>query len=126
GLCTYQSIRKHLGQKFNVKIFDRETGPRDRWQGYNISMKRKGVTSLFYCSPPEVQARFHEAMPDSAPEEHHTMSTVDHVGRQLFFIPQLKYKSIYEIEPLKHDFAGVVTYRNRLRDVLLEGVNIQW
>ncbi|CAG8702225.1 10275_t:CDS:2, partial [Racocetra fulgida] len=122
GLCTYQSIRKHIGHKFNVKIFDRETGP----QGYSIYISRKGVNSLFYCSPPEVQARFHEAMPDPAPEEYHTVSLIDHVGRQLICLPQQKYKSIYEIEPLKHDFAGVVTYRNRLRDVLLEGVDIQW
>ncbi|CAG8665361.1 25200_t:CDS:2 [Cetraspora pellucida] len=126
GLCIYQSIRKHLGQKFNVKIFDRETGPRDRWQGYNIYINRKGVTSLFYCTPPEVQARFPEAMPDPAPKEHHTISIVDHIGKQLLWIPQPTYKSVYEIEPLKHDFAGIVTYRNRLRDILLEGVDIQW
>ncbi|CAG8586850.1 17814_t:CDS:2 [Gigaspora margarita] len=126
GLSLYQSIRKNLGQKFNVKIFERENGPEERWQGYNISIRRQGVTSLFYCTPPEVQARFPEAMPDPVPKEHHTIAIIDHIGRQLLHIPQPKYKSVYEIEPLKHDFASIITYRNRLRDVLLEGVDIQW
>ncbi|CAG8709844.1 18592_t:CDS:2, partial [Racocetra fulgida] len=76
--------------------------------------------------PPEVQARFREAMPDPAPEEYHTVSLIDHVGRQLICIPQQKYESIYELKSLKHDFAGIITYRNKLRDVLLEGVDIQW
>ncbi|CAG8844237.1 19313_t:CDS:2, partial [Racocetra persica] len=48
------------------------------------------------------------------------------LGRCLFHIPPYKAKNVYEIESLKHDFAGIVTYRNRLRDVLLEGVDIQW
>ncbi|KAF0497287.1 FAD/NADP-binding domain-containing protein [Gigaspora margarita] len=126
GLSLYQSIRKNLGQKFNVKIFERENGPEERWQGNNINMQRKGVTSLFYCTPPEVQARFPEAMPDPIPKEHHTVAIIDHLGSQLIHIPQPKFKSVYEIESLKHDFASIVTYRYRLRDVLLEGVDIQW
>ncbi|CAG8618155.1 5191_t:CDS:2, partial [Dentiscutata heterogama] len=126
GLSLYQSIRKNLGQKFNVKIFERETSPEERWQGYNIFINKKGVTSLFYCTPPEVQARFPEAMPDPISKEQHTIAMIDHFGRQLFHIPQPKFKSVYEIESIKTDFAGIVTYRNRLRDVLLEGVDIQW
>ncbi|CAG8713763.1 17454_t:CDS:2, partial [Gigaspora rosea] len=130
GLSFYHSVRKNLGKKFNVKIFERETSPQvnffNRWQGYNIYVNRKGVTSLFYCTPPEVQARFPEAMPDSVPKEHHAIAVIDHVGRNLCYIPLHKTKTVYEIEPLKHDFAGIVTYRNRLRDVLLEGVDIQW
>ncbi|CAG8779128.1 18462_t:CDS:2, partial [Gigaspora rosea] len=126
GLSLYQSIRKNLGQKFNVKIFERENCPEERWQGYNIYIRRQGVTSLFYCTPPEVQARFPEAMPDPVPKEHHTIAIIDHIGRLLLHIPQPKFKSVYEIESLKHDFAGIITYRNRLRDVLLEGVDIQW
>ncbi|CAG8458408.1 3396_t:CDS:2 [Dentiscutata erythropus] len=126
GLNLYQSIRKNLGRKFNVKIFERETSPEDRWQGYNIFINKKGVTSLFYCTPPEVQARFPEAMPDPISKEQHTIAMIDHFGKQLFHIPQPKFKSIYEIESIKTDFAGIITYRNRLRDVLLEGVDIQW
>ncbi|CAG8724621.1 5746_t:CDS:2, partial [Scutellospora calospora] len=120
GLSFYQSVRKNLNQKFNVKIFDRETGPKERWQGYIIGVNKKGFTSLSYCTPDNVQARFPEAMPDPVPKEHHTIAINDHVGRRLFRFPNIKYKSIHEIEPLKHDYAGIVTYRNRLRDVLLE------
>ncbi|CAG8718893.1 4995_t:CDS:2, partial [Dentiscutata erythropus] len=126
GLSFYHSVRKNLGKKFNVKIFERETSPQDRWQGYNIYINRLGVTSLFYCTPAEVQARFPEAMPDPIPKENHSISIIDHAGRQLLYFSQNKSKSVYEIESLKHDFAGIVTYRNRLRDVLLEGVDIQW
>ncbi|KAF0432013.1 FAD/NADP-binding domain-containing protein [Gigaspora margarita] len=105
GLSFYHSVRKNLGKKFNVKIFERETSPQDRWQ---------------------VQSRFPEAMPDSVPKEHHAVAVIDHVGRNLCHIPLHQTKTVYEIEPLKHDFAGIVTYRNRLRDVLLEDVDIQW
>ncbi|KAF0488245.1 FAD/NADP-binding domain-containing protein [Gigaspora margarita] len=126
GLSFYHSVRKNLGKKFNVKIFDREKSPEDRWQGYNIYISKKGVTSLFYCTPPELQVRFPEAMPDPTPTEYHTMLLTDHIGRKLLKIPYQKTKNIYEIESLKHDFAGIVSYRNILRDVLLEGVDIQW
>ncbi|CAG8725450.1 4165_t:CDS:2 [Cetraspora pellucida] len=126
GLSFYHSVRKNLGQKFKVKIFERETSPQDRWQGYNLFINRKGITSLFYCTPVEVQARLPEAMPDPIPKEKHSITIVDHVGRCLLSLPQYKAKNVYEIESLKHDFAGIVTYRNILRDVLLEGVDIQW
>ncbi|CAG8718885.1 4994_t:CDS:2 [Dentiscutata erythropus] len=126
GLSFYHSVRKNLGNTFNVKIFERETSPQDRWQGYNIYIHRRGITSLFYCTPAEVQARLPEAIPNSIPKEHHAIAIIDHVGRHLLYVPQQKFKSIYEIEPLKHDFAGMVAFRNRLRDVLLEGVDVQW
>ncbi|KAF0531106.1 FAD/NADP-binding domain-containing protein [Gigaspora margarita] len=126
GLSFYHSVRKNLGKKFNVKIFDRETSPQDRWQGHNIYINKRGVNSLFYCTPAEVQDRFPEAMPDPIPKEYHTIMLVDHIGRQLFYFPQHKTKSLYEIESLKHDYAGIISYRNKLRDVLLEGVDIQW
>ncbi|KAF0561186.1 FAD/NADP-binding domain-containing protein [Gigaspora margarita] len=126
GLSFYHSVRKNLDKKFNVKIFDRETSPEDRWQGYNIYINRRGITSLFYCTPAEVQARLPEAIPNPIPKENHSIAIVDHVGRCLLYFPQQEFKSIYEIEPLKHDFAGMVSYRNRLRDVLLEGVDIKW
>ncbi|CAG8805436.1 8737_t:CDS:2, partial [Cetraspora pellucida] len=126
GLTFYHSVRKHLGQKFQVKIFEREAGPQDRWQGYNVYVNKKGVTSLFYCTPPEIQARFPEAMPDPVPREQHSISMVDHAGRKLICIPQYKPMTVYEIQSIKHDYAGLVTYRNRLRDVLLGGVDIQW
>ncbi|CAG8628173.1 7679_t:CDS:2, partial [Cetraspora pellucida] len=126
GLGFYHSIRKNLDKKFNVKIFDREISPQDRWQGFNIYFNRKGITSLFYCTPSEVQSRFPEAMPDPIPTECHTLALTDHVGRYLLYTPFQKVKNVYEIEPLKHDFAGIVTYRNKLRDILLEGVDIQW
>ncbi|KAF0562304.1 FAD/NADP-binding domain-containing protein [Gigaspora margarita] len=110
GLSFYHSVRKNL----------------DRWQGYNIYLHRKGVTSLFYCTPPEIQARFPEAMPDPTPSEYHTSLLTDHIGRRLLHKPHQKTKNVYEIEPLKHDYAGIVSYRNVLREVLLEGVDIQW
>ncbi|CAG8451594.1 23191_t:CDS:2 [Gigaspora rosea] len=126
GLSFYHSVRKNLDKKFNVKIFDRETSPQDRWQGNNMTINRKGVTSLFYCTPPEIQARFPEAMPDPTPTEYHAFFLTDHNGRHLLCIPHQKTKNVYEIEPLNHDFAGIVTYRNKLREVLLEGADIQW
>ncbi|RIB01388.1 hypothetical protein C2G38_2230986 [Gigaspora rosea] len=90
GICRlslYQSIRKNLGQQFNVKIFERENGP-------------EGVASLFYCTPPEVQAHFPETMPGPVPKEHGKL------GRELLRLPQPKFKSAYEIVPIKHILKG--------------------
>ncbi|RIB25063.1 hypothetical protein C2G38_2031367 [Gigaspora rosea] len=125
GLSFYQSALKNLGQKFNVKIFDREASPQERWEGYNICMNRKGITSLFYCTPSKIQDRLPEAIPDPTPNEHHSTMVIDHTGKLLFSAPQRNF-SIYEMEPLKHDFAGIVSYRNILRDVLLDSVDVQW
>ncbi|RIB17623.1 hypothetical protein C2G38_2087831 [Gigaspora rosea] len=65
-------------------------------------------------------------MPDPTPTEYHAFFLTDHNGRHLLCIPHQKTKNVYEIEPLNHDFAGIVTYRNKLREVLLEGADIQW
>ncbi|CAG8803911.1 5727_t:CDS:2, partial [Racocetra persica] len=120
GLSFYQSARKNLDQKFNVKIFDRETSPQERWEGYNICISRKGVTSLFYCTPSKIQDRLVEAIPSPTPKEHHSTMVIDHAGKLLFSAPQQNF-NIYEMEPLKHDFAGIVAYRHILRNVLLNG-----
>ncbi|CAG8574710.1 1616_t:CDS:2 [Racocetra fulgida] len=98
GLSFYQSARKNLDQKFNVKIFDRETSPQDRLT---------------------------EAIPSPTPKEHHSTMVIDHAGKLLFSAPQQNF-NIYEMEPLKHDFAGIVAYRHILRNVLLNGVDVQW
>ncbi|RIB27535.1 hypothetical protein C2G38_2061770 [Gigaspora rosea] len=57
-----------------------------------------------------------------------TSLLTDHIGRQLLYKPhqKTKPKNVYEIEPLKHDYSGIVSYRTVLRDVLSEGVDIQW
>ncbi|RIB04645.1 hypothetical protein C2G38_2120230, partial [Gigaspora rosea] len=64
-------------------------------------------------------------MPDPTPTECHTSLLTDHIGRQLLYKPHQKTKNVYEIEPLKHDYSGIVSYRNVLREVLLEGIDIQ-
>ncbi|CAG8587374.1 840_t:CDS:2 [Cetraspora pellucida] len=128
GLSFYQSARKNLDQKFNVKIFDRETSPQGSSFNANEIIFKKAIdyfTSLFYCTPSKVQNRLIEAIPSPTSKEHHSTMIIDHAGNLLFSAPQQNF-NIYEMEPLKHDFAGIVAYRNILRDVLLDGVDVQW
>ncbi|CAB5377447.1 unnamed protein product [Rhizophagus irregularis] len=50
GLTLAHSIQKNLNsfeKKFNLKIFDREISPNDKWQGYHITLNNTGVKSLF-------------------------------------------------------------------------------
>ncbi|CAB5338230.1 unnamed protein product [Rhizophagus irregularis] len=39
GLTLYHALIKNKDKKeFNVKIFDRESSPQERWQGYHIGI----------------------------------------------------------------------------------------
>jgi 2-polyprenyl-6-methoxyphenol hydroxylase-like FAD-dependent oxidoreductase len=66
-------------------------------------------------------------MPNPIPDvETHGITITDQVGNVLL-APSLKpYKDVYEMAKISHGMSTIVTYRDRLRDVLLEGVPVQW
>ncbi|PKC56444.1 FAD/NAD(P)-binding domain-containing protein [Rhizophagus irregularis] len=129
GLTLYHSLIKNKDKKeFNVKIFERESGPKDRWQGYHIGFKSQGFKSLMNCIPSSVALNLPKAIPNPVPGvEYHGTSFSDHEGNLLLRPPFKQFKNIYEIAEIPDRFlSGTIAYRDRLRDVLLENVPVQW
>ncbi|CAG8441900.1 4861_t:CDS:2 [Scutellospora calospora] len=130
GLSLYHSIQKNLNQagtKFKVKIFERESSPHDRYQGCIMNIYKFGVSSLFYSLPTEVQARLPDAMPDPIPNiERHGLDVFDHTGKKLLEMPVYKYKNVFEFVQLKQKLPWFFIYRNTLREILLNDVDVQW
>ena len=128
GLTLYHALIKNKDKKeFNVKIFERESSPTDRWQGYHIALSNSGARSLMNCIPSSVALNLPKAMPNPVPGvETHGIVFTDEVGNVLLKPPALPFKDVYEIANITHGMAAIVTYRDRLRDVLLEGVPVQW
>src|SRR4051794_29705202 len=99
----------------------------DRWQGYHIGLNSDGIRSLMKCIPSSVASNLPKAMPNPIPNvEYHGASITDHTGDLLLKPPFQQVKDVYEIEKNpKHLISTIITYRDRLRDVLLEGVPVQ-
>ncbi|RIA84218.1 hypothetical protein C1645_880057 [Glomus cerebriforme] len=128
GLTLYHALIKNKNKKeFNVKIFERETGPTDRWQGYHISVNVRGAQSLINCLPPSVASKLPKAIPNPIPDvEYHGISISDHTGKSLLHPPFKQVKDVFELAKVPEDFSSIISYRDRLRDVLLEDVPVQW
>ncbi|CAB4409572.1 unnamed protein product [Rhizophagus irregularis] len=128
GLTFYHALIKNKDKKeFNVKIFERESGPQDRWQGYHIGINNYGARSLINCIPSSIASNLPKATPNPIPNlEYHGFSLADHTGSLLLRPPSKQVKDIYEVANLTTSFSIIITYRNRLRDVLLENVPVQW
>ncbi|GBB84715.1 hypothetical protein RclHR1_01130010 [Rhizophagus clarus] len=127
GLTFYHALIKNKDKKeFNVKIFERESDPQERWQGYHIGINKLGAQSLINCLPSSVASNLQKAMPNPIPDlEHHGIQLVDHTGSLLLKPPYKPAKDVYGVANAP-GFSAIITYRNRLRDVLLENVPVQW
>ncbi|PKY47569.1 hypothetical protein RhiirA4_444916 [Rhizophagus irregularis] len=128
GLSLYHALIKNKDKKeFNVKIFERESSPTDRWQGYHIGLTNYGTQSLLNCIPSSIASNLPKAMPSPIPGvETHGINITDQVGNVLLAPPVKPYKDVYELAKISRGLSTIVTYRDRLRDVLLEGVPVQW
>src|SRR5581483_539692 len=83
-----------------------------------------GIRSLIKCIPPSIASNLKKAIPDPIPEEYQGISITDHTG-SLLLKPNFKQvKNVYEVADLSEGF--ILAYRDVLRDVLLEGVPVQW
>ncbi|CAG8669431.1 15046_t:CDS:2, partial [Funneliformis mosseae] len=128
GLLLYHGIQKRLnknGKKFNVKIFERDTGPRDRWQGFGVFINSHGMRSLISCLPESLVTRLPEVIPIPISEiESRGLLISDDKGTELLRVRSPKVKSLSELAKVSN--SNVNAFRDRLRDLMLEGVNIQW
>ncbi|RGB37229.1 hypothetical protein C1646_695369 [Rhizophagus diaphanus] len=128
GLSLYHALIKNKDKKeFNVKIFERESCPTDRWQGYHIGLSNYGAQSLLNCIPSSIASNLTKAMPNPIPEiETHGITITDQVGNVLLTPPTKPFKDVYELAKISRGLSSMITYRDRLRDVLLEDVPVQW
>ncbi|EXX74807.1 uncharacterized protein OCT59_023705 [Rhizophagus irregularis] len=80
------------------------------------------------CIPSSVALNLPKAIPNPVPDvEYHGVSANDHEGNLLLRPLFKQFKNIYEIAEIPDHFLSVtVAYRDRLRDVLLENVPVQW
>ncbi|EXX76717.1 hypothetical protein RirG_030540 [Rhizophagus irregularis DAOM 197198w] len=98
---------------------------KDRWQGYHIGINNYGARSLINCIPSSIASNLPKATPNPIPNlEYHGFSLADHTGSLLLRPPTKQVKDIYEVA--NSNFSIIIAYRDRLRDVLLENVPVQW
>ena len=89
-------------------------------------MNVRGIRSLLKCIPSSVASNLPKAIPNPIPTEFHGFSMIDHTGKIVFKPPFKQVKEIPEIAKFTNNLAITVAYRDRLRDILLEGVPVQW
>jgi 2-polyprenyl-6-methoxyphenol hydroxylase-like FAD-dependent oxidoreductase len=78
------------------------------------------------CIPSSVASNLPKAIPNPIPDvEYHGIIITDHQGDQLLKPPLKQFKDVYEIAKMTGN-STAVTYRDRLRDILLENVPVQW
>jgi 2-polyprenyl-6-methoxyphenol hydroxylase-like FAD-dependent oxidoreductase len=66
-------------------------------------------------------------MPNPIPNvEYHGFSLFDHTGSLLLSPPTKQVKDVYEVANTSVGFSIILTYRDKLRHVLLENVPVQW
>ena len=66
-------------------------------------------------------------MPNPIPDvEFHGATITDHTGNLLLKTPTKQVKDVYEIAKNPEYPSVIVSYRNRLRDVLLQDAPVQW
>ncbi|CAG8632569.1 7625_t:CDS:2 [Funneliformis mosseae] len=124
GLALYHALIKNKDKKeFDVKIFERDSSPR----GYHIALNCAGTRSLLNCVPFSINSNLHKAMPNPLPDvEFHGVSLFDNKGSLLLNPPSKQYKDFNELVKFPNEYSLIVTYRDRLRDVLLESVPVHW
>ncbi len=90
-------------------------------------MNDRGIRSLLKCIPSSVASNLSKAVPNPIPDvEFHGISISDHTGNLIIKPPTKQVKEIPEMAKVPDEFSETIAYRDRLRDVLLEDVPVQW
>ncbi|CAB5182270.1 unnamed protein product [Rhizophagus irregularis] len=115
GLSLYHALIKNKDKKeFNVKIFERESSPTDRWQGYHIGLSNYGTQSLLNCIPSSIAANLPKAMPNPVPDvETHGIIITDQVGNVLLAPPTKPFKDVYELAKISRGLSSMITYQTK-------------
>ena len=79
------------------------------------------------CIPPSVASKLPQAIPNPIPgAEFHGIKITDHAGEVLFKPPSKQVKDVYELAKVDDDFSVIIAHRDKFREILLEGVPVQW
>ncbi|PKC16686.1 hypothetical protein RhiirA5_493575, partial [Rhizophagus irregularis] len=98
-------------KEFNVKIFERETSPTDRWQRYHIGLSNYGARSLLNCVPSSIASNLPKAIPNPIPDvETHGITITDQIGSVLLTPPTKPFKDVYEIAKISRGLSSIITY----------------
>ncbi|CAG8490195.1 12672_t:CDS:2 [Rhizophagus irregularis] len=105
GLSLYHALIKNKDKKvFNVKIYERESSPTDRWQGYHIALSNYGAKSLLNCVPSSIASNLPKAMPNPISDvETHGITITDQIGNVLLAPPTKSFKDVYEIAKISRE-----------------------
>jgi hypothetical protein len=89
--------------------------------GYNSGINSHGIRSLISYLPESLVPRLPEVIPNPIHEKEQLgILHCDHKGTELSRTPPAHFKSLFE--PASTTYS-IISYRNRLRDLMLEGVN---
>ena len=92
-----------------------------------MGLNNNGVKSLINCIPSSIALNLPKAIPNPIPDvEFHGNSVTDHTGNPLLNPPIKQVKDVYEFANNTGVRSAILIYRDRLRDVLLESVPVQW
>ena len=58
-------------------------------------------------------------------KEYMGISYQDYKGTKLLRTPTIQAKSLFDLATMR-SYTAILSYRNKLRDLMLEGVDIQW
>ena len=90
-------------------------------------MSSYGARSLLNCVLSSIALNLPKAILNPIPDvETHGITITDQIGNVLLTPPTKPFKDVYEIAKISHDLSSIIIYSNRLRDVLLEGIPVQW
>ncbi|CAG8728665.1 12748_t:CDS:2 [Funneliformis caledonium] len=107
GLLLYHGIQKHP------------------WQGFAVSINSHGMRSLMSCLSESLVTRLPEVIPIPISEkENREILLSDDKGTELLRVDSAKVKSLFVLANVSN--SNAYAFRDILRDLMLEGVNMQW
>ncbi|MFL6122223.1 FAD-dependent oxidoreductase [Actinophytocola sp.] len=106
GLCLAQGLRR---AGVSAAVYERDTAPASRAQGYRISLKDTGAKALHACLPPHLFALA-------------VATSIRPATRMVFMDPQLRPKFAKPIPPIEPGLADLGVNRLTLREILLTGI----
>jgi hypothetical protein len=79
------------------------------------------------CVSPSVASKLSKAIPNPIPDaEFNGITMTDHTGKCLIKPPSKQVKDVYELAKVSTEFSSIISYRDVLREVLIEDVPVQW
>ncbi|CAG8601674.1 9485_t:CDS:2, partial [Ambispora leptoticha] len=125
GLTLAQAIKKHHPEKFKVVVYERDKGPRSRWQGYHVIFHQKTSRHLISAIPQNILSRINQITVNAAPRGKFSYCFIDEHSRIVAEHESEQAENIEKLANLPPN-STLFLSRDRLRETLLEGIEIYW